>query len=289
MLLLQRQPLIAAAAAAARRLSTPSSATALTSQNLISLRRASRLQQRSSSSVHTTTTQAASHAVNTPATTEGKRLHALIMGSPGAGKGTQTKRLSKRYALETISSGDLLRQSIMDGTSFGLQAQKIIEDGGLVPDELVVQLIMYELDKLDGKNWMLDGFPRTRAQAETLETHLETLGHPLDLVINLDVPEEVILQRIIDRWVHPASGRTYNLSYNPPLKEGVDDETGEPLAKRIDDNVETFKYRLDQYHEQTKPLLDFYTAHGKLHSFRGATSDEIYPQIEKVLDDWFRS
>ncbi|KAJ3154480.1 SAM domain and HD [Geranomyces michiganensis] len=202
-----------------------------------------------------------------------KRLHALIMGSPGAGKGTQTKRIAQRFAIETVSSGDLLRQSIMDGTPYGLQAQKIIEDGGLVPDNLVVELIMFELDKLNGKNWMLDGFPRTRAQAETLETHLETLGHPLDLVINLDVPEEVILQRIIDRWVHPASGRTYNLSYNPPIKPGVDDETGEPLEKRLDDNVETFKYRLDQYHEQTKPLLEFYTSHGKLHNFRGATND----------------
>ncbi|KAI8906988.1 adenylate kinase [Powellomyces hirtus] len=216
-----------------------------------------------------------------------RRMRSLIMGSPGAGKGTQTKRLTQRYDIETISSGDLLRQSIMDGTPFGLQAQKIIEDGGLVPDDLVVELIMFELDKLEGKNWMLDGFPRTLSQAQTLDAHLETLQHPLDLVINLDVPEEVILQRIMDRWIHPASGRTYNMSYNPPKKTGFDDETGEPLTKRADDNVETFKYRLDQYYELTKPLLDYYAARGTLRSFHGKTSDEIYPQIEKELDSWF--
>ncbi|TPX54612.1 hypothetical protein PhCBS80983_g05858 [Powellomyces hirtus] len=239
-----------------------------------------------------------------------RRMRSLIMGSPGAGKGTQTKRLTQRYDIETISSGDLLRQSIMDGTPFGLQAQKIIEDGGLVPDDLVVELIMFELDKLEGKNWLLDGmaildnleaahtspnddepsfsgFPRTLSQAQTLDAHLETLQHPLDLVINLDVPEEVILQRIMDRWIHPASGRTYNMSYNPPKKTGFDDETGEPLTKRADDNVETFKYRLDQYYELTKPLLDYYAARGTLRSFHGKTSDEIYPQIEKELDSWF--
>ncbi|KAI8822508.1 adenylate kinase-domain-containing protein [Fimicolochytrium jonesii] len=237
-----------------------------------------------------------------------RRLRALITGSPGAGKGTQTKRLAQKYDITTISSGDLLRKSILDKTPLGLQAQDIIEVGGLVPDDIVIKMILDELDKLRDKNWMLDGkvdghgdlkqariltqyvagFPRTLPQAQTLTTHLEKLNQPLDLVINLDVPEEVIIQRIIDRWIHPASGRTYNMSYNPPKREGMDDITGEPLAKRPDDNVETFKARLDSYYQMTKPLLNYYKEQGTLRSFHGKTSDIIYPQIVEELDRWFK-
>ncbi|KAJ3016757.1 hypothetical protein HKX48_003888 [Thoreauomyces humboldtii] len=210
------------------------------------------------------------------------------MGSPGAGKGTQTKRLRYKFDFKAVSSGDLLRQSILDGAPLGVQAQAIIEEGGLVPDDMIVELILFELDKFKNQSWMLDGFPRTLAQAKVLDAHLKEHHQPLDLVIDLDVPENVILQRIIDRWIHPPSGRTYNMSYNPPMIEGFDDETGDPLAKRPDDNVETFKARLDKYHELTKPLLDYYGSQGVLRSFHGKTSDEIYPQLETALDEMYR-
>ncbi|KAI9092672.1 hypothetical protein DFS34DRAFT_285481 [Phlyctochytrium arcticum] len=210
-------------------------------------------------------------------------LRSLIMGSPGAGKGTQTKRIGQKFHIVPISSGDLLRKNILEETSVGMEAHKYIEQGALVPDELVVELILTALGELPSRSWMLDGFPRTLEQAETLDDHLQKLSQPLDLVINLDVPEQVIMQRIIDRWIHPPSGRTYNMSYNPPINPGYDDLTNEPLAKRPDDNVETFKYRLDKYHELTKPLLEYYSAKGILHNFEGDTSDIIYPKIEREL------
>ncbi|KAI9001967.1 adenylate kinase-domain-containing protein [Gaertneriomyces semiglobifer] len=208
----------------------------------------------------------------------------LIMGPPGAGKGTQTKRIANDFDISPISSGDLLRKSIHEETPLGLQAQDIIERGGLVPDDLVVELILTELQSHHVKNWMLDGFPRTLAQAKNLDDHLLETSQPLNMVINLDVPEEVILGRIIDRWIHPASGRTYNMSYNPPKNAGVDDVTGEPLVKRADDNVETFQNRLHQYYEQTQPLLEYYDKQGILCRFAGRTSDEIYPQIRVALE-----
>ncbi|KAJ3293000.1 hypothetical protein HK104_004845 [Borealophlyctis nickersoniae] len=203
-------------------------------------------------------------------------------------QGTQTKRIKANFGFLPVSSGDLLRANIMSGTALGRQVEGIIQSGALVPDELVVDLVASELEKLEGTSWMLDGFPRTLRQAQALDKILQKLSQPLDLVINLDVPEEVILQRIMDRWIHPASGRTYNLSYNPPKVPGLDDVTGEPLEKRPDDNVEAFKVRLDQYHEENKPLLDYYKSKGILRSFYGKTSDEIYPKIDKELRDFVK-
>ncbi|RUP14182.1 adenylate kinase-domain-containing protein [Jimgerdemannia flammicorona] len=154
---------------------------------------------------------------------------------------------------------------------------------GLVSDETIITLINGELQKYGSKNWLLDGFPRNIEQATSLDMNLCKAGQPLNLVVNLDVPENVIMQRIMDRWVHIPSGRVYNLDYNPPRRVGFDDLTGEPLSKRPDDNPDVFRVRLAKHKALTTPLLDHYDRRGILVSLRGSTSDEIYPKIQREL------
>ncbi|KAF9143145.1 hypothetical protein BG015_000529 [Linnemannia schmuckeri] len=216
-------------------------------------------------------------------------LRLLLIGSPGAGKGTQSGRIQNNFEVSTISSGDLLRKNIAQGTEIGKRAAKEMKNGAFVSDEVMVKLIDSELGKLGAEQgWLLDGFPRTMTQAQTLDHTLESLNQPLNLVIHLNVPEEVILQRIMDRWVHIPSGRVYNMTYNPPKRAGVDDVTGEPLERRPDDNPETFKIRLQKHHELTEPLLDYYKNKNILVSLAGNTSDEIYPQIRDLLQTRFK-
>lgn len=240
-------------------------------------------------------------------------LRMLMFGKPGAGKGTLAGRLTKKYDILSISSGDLLRQHIAERTEVGRQAEAIVAQGGLLPDEVMLKVVTSKLEALKGKHWILDGFPRTLGQGELLDAHLKKQDMPLSLVVNLDVPDEVILSRISDRWVHLPSGRVYNMSYNRPKIDGLDDETGEPLTKRPDDNPETFARRLQQFYASTSPLLDYYsaqaeagnvhhaadasTAHLHPHQLRlptrshrmqmatlhGTTSDEIWPQLEAVV------
>ncbi|CAO3692354.1 unnamed protein product [Rhizopus stolonifer] len=208
-------------------------------------------------------------------------LRLLLIGSPGSGKGTQSKRLQKNFGANHLSSGDLLRKNIIQETWVGKQAKQYVSEGKLVPDELLISLIQQELVSFGNTNWLLDGFPRTLSQAKELDGSLQKLMQPLNLVVNLQVPEQVILKRIMDRWVHIPSGRVYNMSYNPPRVHGLDDLTGEPLTKRADDTPEVFKVRLDQHHQMAQPLLDHY--HDLVVNVRGNTSDEIYPQIEKEI------
>ncbi|KAF9921061.1 hypothetical protein FBU30_008952 [Linnemannia zychae] len=216
-------------------------------------------------------------------------LRLLLIGSPGAGKGTQSGRIQNNFEVSTISSGDLLRKNIAQGTDIGKRAAKEMTNGAFVSDEVMVKLINSELEKLGAEQgWLLDGFPRTMTQAQTLDHTLENLGQPLNMVIHLNVPEEVILQRIMDRWVHIPSGRVYNMTYNPPKHAGLDDITGEPLERRADDNPETFKIRLQKHHELTEPLLDYYKNRNILVSVAGNTSDEIYPQIRELLQARFK-
>lgn len=215
-------------------------------------------------------------------------VRALFLGAPGAGKGTQTSRVMRDFeAIQTISSGDLLRENIRNGTEVGLQAAEIMKSGGLVPDSVMVSLLTGELSQRGWLNnrasWILDGFPRTQSQAPPLDAVLRDNDAELNLVVELDVPESVILDRIENRWVHAASGRVYNLTFNPPKVPGLDDVTGEPLTKRPDDNPQTFKERLDKYHEMTYPLVEYYRQRGILHKFSGETSDIIYPQIKDFL------
>ncbi|KAG0365084.1 hypothetical protein BGZ54_006870 [Gamsiella multidivaricata] len=216
-------------------------------------------------------------------------LRLLLIGSPGSGKGTQSGRIQDNFDVNTISSGDLLRKNIAQHTEIGKQAAKEMKNGALVSDGVMVQLIDKELNKIGpDQNWLLDGFPRTMTQAKTLDKTLDEVNQSLNLVIHLDVPEDVILQRIMDRWVHIPSGRVYNMTYNPPKNHGVDDITGEPLERRPDDNPETFKIRLQKHHELTEPLLDYYKQRNILVSLAGNTSDEIYPQIRELLQARFK-
>lgn len=168
------------------------------------------------------------------------QMRMLIVGSPGSGKGTQSAKLLSRYDFRVISAGDVLRSHIQRKTEIGQRAATVIQQGNLMPDEIMMTLIGTEVAALS-TSWLLDGFPRTLGQAQMLDKQLDEKQHkPLQLVVNLDVPEDVILERILQRWTHPASGRIYNLSFNPPKVAGKDDVTGEPLVQRDDDNVVSF-------------------------------------------------
>ncbi|KAH9951470.1 adenylate kinase-domain-containing protein [Amylocystis lapponica] len=218
-------------------------------------------------------------------------LRMLMFGKPGAGKGTLTARLVKNYDILSLSTGDMLRGHIAERTEVGRMAEEVVATGGLLPDEIMLKVVTSKLDLLHNKarHWILDGFPRTLGQGKLLDEHLRQQGTPLSLVVNLDVPESIILGRISDRWVHLPSGRVYNLSYNPPKVAGHDDETGEPLTKRPDDNPETFARRLEKFYASTSPLLSYFRSNRASHlvTLTGATSDEIWPQLDNVVRSSF--
>ncbi|KAF3220274.1 hypothetical protein TWF679_009653 [Orbilia oligospora] len=186
----------------------------------------------------------------------------IMVGAPGAGKGTQAARLLKAFpSLKALSSGDILRDNVARSTE-------------IVPDTLMSRLILASLPPAE-QSYILDGFPRTRPQAESLTE----AGVDVNFVVNLDVPHSVILDRIANRWVHPGSGRVYNLTYSPPKVEGIDDITGEKLVRRVDDDPDTFKVRLEKYEEKTGPLLELYKEKGVVWTVSGKTSDEITPKL----------
>ncbi|PWY97285.1 ADK-domain-containing protein [Testicularia cyperi] len=193
-----------------------------------------------------------------PADDESSQMRMLIVGSPGSGKGTQSSKLLAKYSFSVLSAGDVLRSHIQRSTDIGKRASEVIKQGGLMPDQVMMDLIGTEVDTLGRKDWLLDGFPRTLGQAQMLDSLLDKQAKELRLVINLDVPENVILERILQRWTHLPSGRIYNLSFNPPKVPGKDDITGEPLVQREDDNAETFGKRLKSFHTQTEPMLEHY-------------------------------
>jgi adenylate kinase len=184
-------------------------------------------------------------------------MRIMMLGAPGAGKGTQANFLTSHFSIPQISTGDMLRASIRAGAPLGLEAKGYMDAGQLVPDDLIIRMVKIRIEEADCRNgFLLDGFPRTLAQAEALAS----AGVALDAVIEIDVPFDVIIERMAGRRVHSASGRTYHLVYNPPKVEGKDDETGEELIQREDDKAETVKKRLDVYAEQTQPLVEFYNA-----------------------------
>jgi len=215
------------------------------------------------------------------------QLRMLMFGKPGAGKGTLSTRLTQKYDISFLSTGDLLRQEIATKTEIGKVAEDIVASGGFLPDDIMIRIIAGKLDMLRDKPWILDGFPRTLGQGELLDSHLRNSGKPLSLIVNLNVPDEVILSRISDRWVHLPSGRVYNLSYNRPRVEGQDDVTGEPLTKRPDDNPEIFARRLKKFYESTSPLISYFssmaTPSTRLVTLSGNTSDEIWPKLEEIV------
>jgi len=222
---------------------------------------------------------------------DGKVLRMIMFGKPGAGKGTLTSRLVQKYEIISLSTGDLLRQHIAEKTEVGRMAEEIVATGGFLPDEIMLKVVTSKLDLLHNQHWILDGFPRTLGQGKLFNDHLKLQGTPLSLVVNLDVPDDIILSRISDRWVHLPSGRVYNLSYNPPKVPGHDNETGEPLTKRPDDNPEIFARRLEKFYESTSPLLAYYTSLSsrstRIATVAGNTSDEIWPQLEAVIRSSF--
>ncbi|MGH1485877.1 MAG: adenylate kinase [Cellvibrionaceae bacterium] len=182
-------------------------------------------------------------------------MRVILLGAPGAGKGTQAKHIMEQFGIPQISTGDMLRAAVQEGTDLGLQVKDIMASGGLVSDDLIIALVKERISAADCANgFLFDGFPRTIPQAQAL---LEA-GVAIDHVVEIHVDDEEIVSRLSGRRVHLASGRIYHVTYNPPKTEGVDDETGEPIIQREDDQEETIRKRLSVYHDQTEPLVDFY-------------------------------
>lgn len=182
-------------------------------------------------------------------------MRLILLGAPGAGKGTQAQFICEKYGIPQISTGDMLRAAVKAGTELGVMAKKIMDEGGLVSDELIINLVKERIEEDDCANgFLFDGFPRTIPQAEALKDS----GVPIDAVVEIDVADEEIIKRMSGRRVHPGSGRTYHLVFNAPKVEGKDDVTGEDLVQRPDDQEDTVRQRLDIYHQQTAPLVDFY-------------------------------
>jgi|SRR5262249_31273864 len=183
-------------------------------------------------------------------------MRLILLGPPGAGKGTQAALIRDHFRIPQISTGDMLRAAVKAGTPLGVAAKKVMDAGQLVSDEIIVGLVNERLDHVDCKNgYLFDGFPRTIPQAEALRAS----SVPLDFVLEIDVDHDEIIRRLSGRRVHPASGRNYHLSFNPPRAPGKDDVTGEPLVQREDDKEETVRKRLEVYEKQTRPLVDYYS------------------------------
>jgi adenylate kinase len=182
-------------------------------------------------------------------------MRLILLGGPGAGKGTQANFVKDRYRIPQISTGDMLRAALKEGTELGLKAKAYMDAGKLVPDDVIIGLVKERIKEPDCEGgFLFDGFPRTIPQADAMKE----AGVPIDAVVDIDVPDEEIIKRMSGRRVHLASGRTYHIVFNPPKEEGKDDETGEPLIQRDDDQEETVRKRLEVYHAQTEPLVSYY-------------------------------
>ena len=209
----------------------------------------------------------------------------VMLGAPGAGKGTQAKMISEKYGIPHISTGDIFRANIKENTDLGKKAKEYMDKGLLVPDELVVDLVVDRLAQDDAKKgYVLDGFPRTIPQAEALDEALAKIGEKLDYAIDVDVPDENIINRMSGRRACISCGGTYHIKYNPTKKEGICDACGGELILRDDDKPETVTKRLNVYHEQTQPLIDYYTKAGILKEVDGTVDlDAVFEAIVKIL------
>lgn len=209
----------------------------------------------------------------------------IMLGAPGAGKGTQAEMISEKYGLPHISTGDIFRANIKNGTELGMEAKKYMDQGQLVPDELTVKILLDRVAKDDcSKGYVLDGFPRTIPQAEVLDKALTELNDKVDFAINVDVPDENIINRMSGRRACVTCGATYHLVYAPTKVEGVCDKCGATLILRDDDKPETVKNRLDVYHKQTQPLIDFYSAKGVLKEVDGTQPmNDVFNAIVGIL------
>jgi len=207
------------------------------------------------------------------------------MGLPGAGKGTQAEKIVEKYNIPHISTGDMFRAAIKDGTELGLQAKSFMDKGELVPDEVTIGIVRERLSKEDCNNgFLLDGFPRTVPQAEALEAILTDLDKKIDYVINIEVNSEILLERLTGRRICKECGSTYHLVFNPPSQEGKCDKCGGELYQRADDNAETVGTRLQVNIEQSKPLLDFYQEKGYLRNINGQQDiNKVFGDVEELL------
>ena len=209
----------------------------------------------------------------------------IMLGAPGAGKGTQAKMIAQKYQIPHVSTGDIFRANIKNGTELGKEAKKYMDQGLLVPDELTVKILLDRVAQDDCKNgYVLDGFPRTIPQAEVLDKALSDLGDAIDYAINVDVPDENIVKRMSGRRACLACGATYHIEHIPPKKEGICDVCGQGLVLRDDDKPETVLNRLKVYNDQTQPLIDFYTAKGVVKSVDGTVDmQDVFCAIVSIL------
>ena len=202
-------------------------------------------------------------------------MRLILLGAPGAGKGTQAVAITQKFGIPQISTGDMLRAAVRAGTSLGLEAKKFMDAGALVPDEVIIGLVKDRIQQPDcAKGFLFDGFPRTIPQADAMKQ----AGVQLDAVLEIDVPDAAIIERMSGRRVHAASGRTYHLKYNPPKVDGKDDLTGEPLIQRDDDLEQTVRKRLQIYQDQTRPLVEYYEGWAR----RGEPGAPQYHRISGV-------
>jgi len=215
-------------------------------------------------------------------------MKVILLGPPGAGKGTQASHICEKFNIPQISTGDMLRAAVVAGTTIGLKAKKIIDAGGLVSDDIIIALVKERIQSQDCKNgYLLDGFPRTIKQADSLKLDIK-----IDYVVEVQVPDEDIVVRMSGRRVHLSSGRTYHIIFNPPIVQNKDDLTEEDLIQRVDDNEEIVRDRLSIYHQQTQPLVDYYSEQAleensgtKFHTISGVgTLDEVKTRINSALE-----
>jgi len=213
-------------------------------------------------------------------------MNLILLGPPGSGKGTQAKLIVEKYGIPQISTGDMLREAVAKGTELGKKAKEYMDAGKLVPDEVVIGIVKERLKQSDcDKGFILDGFPRTIAQAEALDKMLDELGKNIDAVINIQVPEEEVVKRIVNRRSCRNCGAVYHLIYKPPKEEGKCDKCGGELYLRDDDKEETVRARYGVYREQTEPLIDYYQKKGLVHDIDGTKKiDDVFNDIVVILD-----
>ena len=212
-------------------------------------------------------------------------MKVIMLGAPGAGKGTQAKKIAEKYQIPHISTGDIFRANIKNGTELGNKAKSYMDQGHLVPDELTCDLVVDRIKQADCKNgYVLDGFPRTIPQAEALKAALDKMGETIDYAIDVEVPDENIVNRMGGRRACPGCGCTYHIEHNPPKVEDICDVCGAKLVLRDDDKPETVTKRLSVYHEQTKPLIDFYKKEGVLREVDGTQDlNDVFQAITEIL------
>lgn len=212
-------------------------------------------------------------------------IRIVMLGGPGAGKGTQAKRMAVAYKLPHISTGDIFRAHLREGTPIGLQVKQYLDSGGLVPDELTCQIVADRICSEDcSVGYILDGFPRSLPQAKEFQRLLATRGEAVDLVINVDITDEEIVDRLSSRRSCPKCGAIYNLKFGPPKQEGVCDVDGEALIQRVDDQEATIRERLRVYHETTEPIIAYYEEQGMLKTVDGSVAPEaVFAKIEEII------